>query len=326
MAPAAGDGVTRIAALAAVLLLSACSAEVPQAPPETTPHGYVEGAEETAEAQSRLVVADERGAVRVVDLITEEVVEAGSVGEVEAIRGDGRYAYLTAGDEVHVVDSGGWTVDHGDHVHYYRAAIRPVPADEVPADSDRAAADIDLDAVGEPCPDPGAPLETRRGVVFTCADGALLVTEDRTGVKIPHPAPEAGPVRDLRHRRMSTTLAGIAPGHGVWVLDVTARTWTLVPTGPVVAANTAGEGAPLLTLTADGVLHAHDIETGTEVTRTPLLTTPVGSPVIEVDPSRAYVNDAEGRRVHEIDYNDDLRVARTFTLDVAPAHMVETGR
>ena len=305
----------RIAALAAVLLLSACAEEAP--PPPQTPHGYVAGAEETAEAQSRLVIADESGAVRVLDLVTEEVVELGSAGRVEAIRGDGRHAYLTAGEKVHVVDSGAWLVDHGDHVHYYRAEPRTVPADEAP--------DEDAVPAGAACPQPGAPVETRRGVVFGCADGALLV-DDGAATKIPYPATGAPPAQALVNRRMSATLAGIAPGHGVWVLDVTARTWTLVPTGPVVAANTAGEGAPLLTVTADGVLHAHDIASGAELTRRPLLTAPVTSPVIEVDPARAYVNDQAGKQVHEIDYNDELRVARTFPLDVAPAFMVETGR
>ncbi|SCG06430.1 hypothetical protein GA0115255_121493, partial [Streptomyces sp. Ncost-T6T-2b] len=32
------------------------------------------------------------------------------------------------------------------------------------------------------------------------------------------------------------------------------------------------------------------------------------------------------KRVYEIDYNDDLRVARTFDVDVRPSLMVETGR
>lgn len=50
------------------------------------------------------------------------------------------------------------------------------------------------------------------------------------------------------------------------------------------------------------------------------------TPVIEVDRSRAYLNDPEGKRVYEIDYNDDLRVARTFDLDVRPSLMAETGR
>ena len=51
-----------------------------------------------------------------------------------------------------------------------------------------------------------------------------------------------------------------------------------------------------------------------------------GAPVIEVDRSRAYLNDPKGKRVYEVDYNDDLRVARTFDLDIRPSLMVETGR
>lgn len=293
--------------LATVLLLTGCAA----AEEPSVPHGYVEGAEETAEAQSRLVLADDDGAVRVLDLITEEVTELGPVDGVDAIRGDGRYAHLSDGDTVHVVDSGGWMVDHGDHVHYYRT--EPRMTSEAP------------DPVTAPCPDAGAPRETRRGTVFACADGAVVVDDDKK-TAIPYPATQAPPAPDLTHRSGSTTLAGISRGHGVWVLDVTAKTWTLVKTGPVVAANTAGEGTPLLTLTADGVLHAHDIATGAELTKTALLTDVTGTPVIEVDPTRAYVNDPAARTVHEIDYNDDLRVARTFPLDIAPAHMVETGR
>ncbi|CAM5634885.1 hypothetical protein SVIOM342S_01254 [Streptomyces violaceorubidus] len=50
------------------------------------------------------------------------------------------------------------------------------------------------------------------------------------------------------------------------------------------------------------------------------------APVIEVDRSRAYLNDPAGKRVFEIDYNDGLRVARTFDLDVRPSLMAETGR
>lgn len=49
-------------------------------------------------------------------------------------------------------------------------------------------------------------------------------------------------------------------------------------------------------------------------------------PVIEVDRSRAYVNDPESKKVFEIDYNDGLRIARSFDLDIRPVLMAETGR
>jgi hypothetical protein len=102
----------------------------------------------------------------------------------------------------------------------------------------------------------------------------------------------------------------------------------------VVAANTAGEGAPLIVLESDGALHGYDISTGEETTVTARLLKDVprtagsrsGAAVIEVDRSRAYLNDSHGKRVYEIDYNDDLRIARTFDLDIRPSLMVETGR
>uniref|UniRef100_UPI00215660DC hypothetical protein n=2 Tax=unclassified Streptomyces TaxID=2593676 RepID=UPI00215660DC len=374
---------------------------------ETTPHGYVEGAEEAAEQQSRLVLADpETGAVRVLDLITGESHPLDDVPGTTSLRTDGRFAHLHTDAATHLLDSGAWTVDHGDHVHYYRAAVSELGA--VPADGPGAVrADARLLAVtdtsvdgprdallfardslespeteaipdgtrlagpfagpvipyaehliapdggdgpasvgvhtrdGErvdtlepPCEDPHGDAVTRRGVVLGCADGALLVTED-DGVfhaeKIPYgdAVPAAERAREFRGRPGSATLTALAGDEAVWVLDVTGRGWTRVETGPVVAVNTAGEGAPLLALTADGVLEGYDLADGTRTTGVELLRVPPeggGRPVIEVDTSRAYVNDPLGRTVHEIDYNDDLRIARTFELDLAPGHMVETGR
>ncbi len=98
------------------------------------------------------------------------------------------------------------------------------------------------------CEDPAGDAVTRRGVVFGCADGALLVREDDgdfTAERIPYdpglPAGQRAP--SFRHRAGSDTLTAPAGDRAVWVLDVTERTWTRVETGPVVAANTAGEGS-----------------------------------------------------------------------------------
>ncbi|APU15944.1 MULTISPECIES: hypothetical protein [Actinoalloteichus] len=372
---------------------------------EEVPHGYVEGAEETAEAQSRLIVADEEtGAVRVVDLITEEVFDVGRVEGVRGILGDGRFGYLTGEESVHVVDGGSWMVDHGDHVHYYRAEARdvgPIAGEEptnVSSDPvvsavsfadgtaellDRARLDegaVDrletitgephsaatvayrehlltskaeagsgvadgvevrsrdgepVARIEEPCPDLRGQATTRRGVVFGCADGALLVTEDDgafAGEKIPYPQSESAAERavEFHHRPLSTTLVGAAGDEGVWVLDVTEREWRHLATGPVVAVNAVGEGAPVLTLTNDGVLHALDPETGEETAQSALLSaeaaTAEPAPVIQVDTTRAYVNDPSAGEIHEIDYGDDLRLARTFAVDGRADHMVETGR
>ncbi|MFB8439624.1 hypothetical protein ACFC7A_11305 [Streptomyces niveus] len=372
----------------------------------SAPHGYVEGAEETSEQQSRLVLADAgTGTVGVLDLITEDITPVNvtpskRTGDVRGLRTDGRFAYLRTDDATYAVDSGTWTVDHGDHVHYYRAPIRPVGPVGGPGTaevhSDRtvtavssvkgdtqlfdrkkleegtvprgrslsgagagsvagavvpyaehllvASAGAERDtvevrsrdgasvaALDEPCASARGEAVTRRGVVFGCADGALLVSEDKgtfSATKIPYGrAVDAGErAVDFRHRAGSTTLAAKAGDDAVWVLDVTDRTWTRIGTGPVVAANTPGEGGPLLVLGEDGALSAYDIASRKRTARTDLLTKGTASAVVEVDISRAYVNDAGGRKVYEIDYNDGLRLARTFPVGFAPTHMVETGR
>ncbi|WP_327654594.1 hypothetical protein [Streptomyces sp. NBC_00483] len=388
------------------LLAAGCSAQEDNDPkaaassPSATPHGYVEGAKEGAEQQSRLVLNDpDSGSTRVLDLITGKVAKTDKVAGAADLATDGRFGYLHASGATHVLDGGSWTVDHGDHVHYYRAAIRDVgelPVGEgalvrsdaaVTAVTDKGGRTVlydrgKLDAgdiartgtlpgtatgpvvpyeehllalagkgdaakltvfdrkgkrVAAPdaeCESPKGDAVTRRGVVFGCADGALLVREESgkfTAESIPYEKDVLDSERaaEFRQRPGSDTLTAPA-GDAVWVLDVGERAWTRVETGPVVAANTAGEGAPLLVLETDGRLHGYDIKTGKETTRTKKLLTGKphtrNAPVIEVDRSRAYVNDPYGKRVFEIDYNDDLRIARTFDLDVEPVLMAETGR
>ncbi|MFD6281266.1 hypothetical protein ACFWFI_37740 [Streptomyces sp. NPDC060209] len=398
--------------LTALLATSCAGQTADESAPEAsssadTPHGYVEGAEEAAEQQSRLLLNDPgSGDSRVLDLMTGKVHRTAQVADTAQLNTDGRFGYLHTPQGAHVLDSGAWTVDHGDHVHYYRAAIRDVgrlpagPGAQVRSDATvTAVTDKDgrtelydrtklekgsisslpslpslpgthtgavvpyaehllaltnrsgtakvsvYDREGRPvaspdveCEDPRGDAVTRRGVVLGCADGALLVREMDgafTADRIPYgdDAPAAERAAVFRHRPGSDTLTAPAGNEAVWVLDVTDRAWKRVETGPVVAAGTAGEGSPLLVLETDGALHGYDIATGKQISRTErLLTGPQrtgadkNAPVIEVDRSRAYVNDPEGKRVYEIDYNDDLRVARSFDVDIEPHLMAETGR
>ncbi|MDQ1041342.1 hypothetical protein QFZ75_007758 [Streptomyces sp. V3I8] len=392
------------------LLTTSCSAEKDNSPrsdrssPSATAHGYVEGAREAAEQQSRLVLNDPgSGDSRVLDLATGKAHRTARVEGAVRLGTDGRFGYLHTSDRVHVLDSGAWTVDHGDHVHYYSAAVRDVG--ELPvgrraqvrsdaavtavtdedgrgvlydrstlekgsiasartlagtysgavlpygehllafADEGGTTKLVVLDRAGDRVASPDAECEkprgdavTRRGAVLGCADGALLVrAEDGVFTAEEIPYSEDVPVREravsFRHRPGSDSLTAPAGDDAVWVLDVTERVWTRVDTGPVVAAGTAGEGSPLLVLETDGSLHGYDIATGKRTARTaPLLTgraragTGGSPPVIEVDRSRAYVNDPLGKKVFEIDYNDGLRIARTFDLDIEPVLMTETGR
>ncbi|MFG2319187.1 hypothetical protein [Streptomyces tendae] len=402
------------ALLSAVLLTAGCagqedaasSSESPSSATTATPHGYVEGAAEAAEQQSRLLLGDAaNGDTRVLDLITGKVHDTARRAGVTELTTDGRFGYFHGADGTHVLDSGAWMVDHGDHVHYYRAKIQEVgelpggAGTRVRSDAGatvvtaadgkadvHARADLEKGTLGTPtrlpgtyagpvvpyaehlialtrdgdapakvavldrsgkrvaapesaCEDPRGDAVTRRGVVLGCADGALLVREDDgtfTAEKIAYgeDVPRKERAARFRHRPDSSTLTAAAGANAVWVLDVTKRSWTRVETGPVVAANTAGEGSPLLVLETDGALHGYDITTGKETAVTGRLLTDVpeaatgeaSAPVIEVDRSRAYLNDPAGKRVYEIDYNDSLRVARTFDLDVRPSLMAETGR
>ncbi|MCA2209078.1 zinc ABC transporter permease AztB [Nocardia rosealba] len=384
-------GKVGVAALAAVSV-AGCAATEPVIV-EEPPHGYVAGAEEMSEAQTRLVVSDPAtGDIRVIDLLTEQVTtlagrENTAAPEGSALVGDGRFGFLSAGGSVRVVDSGGWTVDHADHRHYYSAPVREVgsiaaPGAVVAAYGDPAVSTVVLDsgatlvfdrvalgdgqvrephridgialpygeklvvadgagrvdvrgrdgAAGEPlpgsCPQPRGQAVTRRGVVFGCADGALIVAQ-RDGAfvaeKVGYPEPGADRATAFTHRPGSTTLTALAGRTGVWTLDVRKKTWKHTPIADAVAVNTAGEGSAVLVLTRDGVLHGLDPETGSETARVALTGPVEGEPVLQVDPNRAYVNDIRGRTVHEVAYNDNLRIARTFPVDIAPALLVETG-
>ncbi|MFC6013359.1 zinc ABC transporter permease AztB [Nocardia lasii] len=377
-----------VAAVAALPLVGCATGE--PAVVEEVPHGFVAGAEEVSEAQTRLVVSDGIGGVRVVDLLTEEVtaVSESTAGAGERAAGDGRFVYLVSEGKLRIVDSGAWTVDHGDHKHYYRAPIREIDGmvlDGVPgalwAHGDAVVttvvfgsgetlvfdrAELEAGAAGKPrrvdgiavpyaerlvvagadgrvevrgrdgsagevqvekCPQPSGQAVTRRGVVFGCADGAVVVAQREGGFvteKIAYPAPAGDRATAFTHRPGSTTLTALAGRDAVWSLDIRKKSWTRTAVADPVAVNTAGEGSPLLVLTRAGVLRAIDPVSGTETAQLASGTVE-GQPVIEVDPDRAYVNDIRGRVIHEVAYNDNLRAARTFPLDIAPALMVETG-
>ncbi|WP_409330214.1 hypothetical protein [Trujillonella humicola] len=116
-------------ALAGVLLVAGCGSDGgadDAASSSTEPaddHGYVAGAEELPEPQLQLAYLDEAGSVHALDLLTEEATALGEVGDVSAVATDGRFVFAASepAGELTVVDTGTWTVDHGDHVHYYRA-------------------------------------------------------------------------------------------------------------------------------------------------------------------------------------------------------------
>ncbi|MFE1081618.1 ABC transporter [Nocardiopsis alba] len=179
------------------LLLAGCSGPDPGTDvdeTEETPHGHIEGAEELSEPHYRLVVADtETGEVGLLDLITEETTAFEGTSGVDGISGDGRFAYLHASgrETLDILDSGVWTVDHGDHKHYYRTESGPVGSVDAPASPlvitdtaltslagpDGASSLLDRSGLEEGTVEEIVPDLTGNAVVLPYA-GRLIVIED----------------------------------------------------------------------------------------------------------------------------------------------------
>ncbi|WP_433157964.1 hypothetical protein [Kribbella sp. CA-247076] len=116
------------ATLSAVLVLAACGSPDQPQDAEATPHGYVAGAEEKEEMQSTVAYAA-RGSSRLglLDLASADEKELELSIAVQRLTEDGRFVYADDGRRrLEIIDAGVWTVDHTDHVHYYRKPARSV--------------------------------------------------------------------------------------------------------------------------------------------------------------------------------------------------------
>lgn len=202
---AAAAQTTAVVASAA-LLLAGCStpaapsaptggaaASAEAAPTETAvPHGYVEGAAELAEPQHVLAAIGPAGEVRLLDLLTEQTEELEAIGEVVSLEHDGRFLAATTEGGVTIVDTGVWTVDHADHVHYYRADARVVGSLELGGPATISSTEsrtavlgdgevvlLDREALGQ-----GEIVETGRfpadsgGFATPAGDGAIVGVDD----------------------------------------------------------------------------------------------------------------------------------------------------
>jgi hypothetical protein len=115
------------AGLALLLTLASCAVAPTPRPTTTEVHGFdAGGAAEVASPALALVIADEEGALTLIDLDTEERAEFASPGDVTAVSGDGRLIYRALADDagVEVTDTARWTVPHGDHTHSFRGDAR----------------------------------------------------------------------------------------------------------------------------------------------------------------------------------------------------------
>lgn len=145
----------RLLALATLttLALSACAATpAPETPApadtaEALPHGVIEGAEESPDAALRLISSGPAGTL-ITDLLAEGTPPLGRNGEATGIADDGRRLFLGGEGGVHVVDGGAWLVDHGEHVHYYRAPVEDLGVIDVTGAPRGASAHGDRVALG----------------------------------------------------------------------------------------------------------------------------------------------------------------------------------
>jgi hypothetical protein len=115
-----------VAALSLTLALTACSTDDPGDAAAEAPHGFVAGAEEVAEAATALAYATDGGRqLHLLDLAGTEEKRIDLTTPARELTEDGRFLYVSDGDRtLEIVDSGVWTTDHTDHVHYYRAPAK----------------------------------------------------------------------------------------------------------------------------------------------------------------------------------------------------------
>lgn len=238
-------------AVCAALLLFGCGAEpagpaaAGSAAAAATEHGYVAGAQEMDEPQLQLAYSDDAGSVHVLDLLTEESAELGEVGEVAEAASDGRFLFLVSdNEELIVVDTGTWAVDHGDHLHYYRAPARVVGSLDW-SGAVRAASSETLTALFSPTTGSGVLLDRAELGRGTLAELATTSSEPHDGALVP-----------LGNRVVATRPGGVVvldstgePLPGTEDECVAPRGGAATRVGVVVSC---ADGAVLVTGTADG--------------------------------------------------------------------------
>lgn len=375
-----------------------------QAPASSAPpHGFVAGATEAAEPQSLLPYRSETSdTITLVDPLSGEEGFTAAIPGAGPLAHDGRYLFVRSAAEgkLHIIDTGVWTVEHGDHKHYYRTAPNKlagelsVGAGTVAGDGHHVAIfeeqtgrtsilsreDLDAgdtkvvatipgtphqglavpykghvlvtsslgpdklagtvsvfdsmgagkEALDTPCPSLMGHASTRYGVVFGCSDGVLVVTDDvgsLTSTKIPYPS-AAERITAFDHRPGSSELVSLAGTAGLWHLDVASSKLTFIASPePLAASTTAGNGSATLGVGRSGTLYAFNTRTGTVESQQKILPEIEGGapPSLLVDASRAYLSHPATQTIHEIDYRDKLRVARSFTTSATVSELAETG-
>lgn len=191
------------------------SAEPTNPADPATSHGQVEGAAELPEPALSLLTLSGSGAVDLVDLADLSRSTVTTLEGVRAVAGDGRFLVAdVGGDGVALVDSGVWTVDHGDHQHYYRAPARAVGTVEGLS---------------------GAPLLSSGELLTVLTSGTTAVLLDREALG-------AGSVSELARTRVDEGSLAAPLG----------ERWVAVREGAVEVLDEGGTATPGVTETCEG--------------------------------------------------------------------------
>ncbi|NQX28449.1 hypothetical protein HQQ81_13965 [Microbacteriaceae bacterium VKM Ac-2854] len=349
------------ASLAAILALSVAGCSTAAAPPTPTGHGFIEGAVEATEPQLHLAAIDVDGALTLLDLIEGDSAVIAELGEVDAASTDGRFVFAARDGALTVVDTGAWTVPHGDHSHYYLAEPRvvgTVAGDGTPGVTPGSAITavrfddetvlLDTAALGD-----GTLVETREhrsDLAAAIGDRPLLAADGFVGDTVC--TEPAGTISTV-----VGTVIGCAEGALLATEDAPLE---LIPYPAAGRATSfeARKDRPTVAALVDGGVWLLDTRerSWTVLATEPLAqvvavddaaervvalsidgrvltldpatgatlasTEPLGSGTLTVDANRAYLNAAAA--VSEIDYRDSVRIARSFDLDAA--FLLETGR
>lgn len=373
--------------VALCVALAACGSTEPPQQAKETPHGFVAGAKEMAELQATIAYAT-RGSSRLglLDLTSAQEKEIRLSVNVQRLVEDGRFVYASDGRRLEIVDAGVWTVDHIDHVHYYRAPARSVGTVTFDAEIRTVAGFGDHTAIGTadgeirvldrrkleagkvvelgridaggstplavpyagglivgvggrlvamtpdgrrtgteaPCRTPRGWAVLRGGAIVACEDRLLRVKREAAGLTmkaLPSPRKPV-PASGFGYRPRSNE-AALAGAGGIWSVNAAKATLRHLPAAghDLVAAASPADGSTVLALTSAGELLSLDLETGKVLGRRSV---PAGN--LTIDQNRAYLPDVKGKAIHELDYADNLRTARTLPVAERPDLMVEVGR
>lgn len=207
------------------------------------------------------------------------------------------------------------------------------------------------DASGDPvdgataaCPDARGTITTRAALVIGCADGAVLArmeAGDPVFERVPYPDDAGSPAIAFDARKGRPTVAGVAADGAVWLLDSRESAWRRLPVDSresawrrlpvdarvVHAVAVDDEDGHVVLLDAEGRLRVTDGD-GRPLSATEPLLDPgdVERATLTVDAQRAYLSAPREGAVHEIDFADDGRIARTLETPTAPRLLAEVGR